>query len=164
MKVWGVTGWKNSGKTGLVERLVAEFTARGLRVSTIKHAHAGFDIDTPGTDSARHRAAGAGEVLISSNTRWALMHELREEPEPRLDALLAQLGPADLVLVEGFKGEDHPKIEAHRAETGQGLRAAVDETIRAVASDTPVERLTVPVFSLDATAEIADFIAAELGL
>ncbi|MEL7345226.1 MAG: molybdopterin-guanine dinucleotide biosynthesis protein B [Pseudomonadota bacterium] len=164
MKVWGVTGWKNSGKTGLVERLVAAFVARGLRVSTIKHAHAGFDIDQPGTDSARHRGAGAGEVLLASNTRWALMHELGDASEPGLDALLARLGPADLVLVEGFKSEAHPKIEAYRMATGQDLRAGSDPTIRAVASDSPISDAPVPVFSLDDTQALVDFIARELDL
>ena len=110
MKVWGVTGWKNSGKTGLMERLVAEFTSRGLTVSTVKHAHHVFDVDHKGKDSYRHREAGAQEVLLSSRKRWALMHEHRGAEEATLDELLAKLSPVDLVLVEGFKLARHPKV------------------------------------------------------
>lgn len=163
MKLWGIAGWKNSGKTGLMERLVAEFTARGLRVSTVKHAHHSFDVDHPGKDSYRHRAAGAAQVMLSSGTRWALMTELQGADEPPLVNLLAQLAPVDLVLVEGFKRESHPKIEAHRAETGQGLLAPGDPTIHAVASDSAPET-DRPVLDLDDTRAIADFITAELGL
>ena len=163
MKLWGIAGWKNSGKTGLMERLVAEFTARGLRVSTVKHAHHSFDVDHPGKDSYRHRAAGAAQVMLSSGTRWALMTELQGADEPPLVNLLAQLAPVDLVLVEGFKRESHPKIEAHRAETGQGLLAPGDPTIHAVASDSAPET-DRPVLDLDNTRAIADFIAVELGL
>ena len=163
MKVWGVTGWKNAGKTGLMERLVAEFCSRGLRVSTLKHGHHSVDVDRPGKDSHRHRQAGAHQVLLSSATRWALMTELRDAPEPPLDALLARLDPVDLVLVEGWKRDAHPKVEAWRAETGHPLIATDDPTIRAVAADA---RVTVdrPVFDLDDTRAIADFIAAEVGL
>ena len=164
MKVWGVTGWKNSGKTGLMERLVSEFVRRGYRVSTVKHAHHVFDIDHPGRDSYRHREAGASEVLLSSRKRWALMHENRGEDEATLDELLAKLGPADLVLVEGFKRERHPKIEAHRAETENPLIAPEDDSIRAIASDSGVTVADRPTFDLDDTAAIADFITAELEL
>ncbi|NCV12366.1 MAG: molybdopterin-guanine dinucleotide biosynthesis protein B, partial [Rhodobacteraceae bacterium] len=129
MKIFGVTGWKNSGKTGLMERLITEFTARGLSVSSIKHAHHSFDIDHPGRDSYRHRDAGARQVLLASRNRWALMHELRNEDEPSLGDLLKQLLPVDLVLIEGYKRDRHPKIEAHRKETGQPLIAPEDETI-----------------------------------
>lgn len=164
MKVWGVTGWKNSGKTGLMERLVAEFVRRGHRVSTVKHAHHVFDIDHPGRDSYRHREAGASEVLLSSRKRWALMHENRGEEEATLDALLAKLGPADLVLVEGFKKERHPKIEAHRAETDNPLIAPNDTSIRAIASDSGATVPGRPTFDLNDTRAIADFIASELDL
>ncbi len=164
MKVWGVTGWKNSGKTGLMERLVTEFTARGLSVSTVKHAHHVFDVDQKGRDSYRHREAGASEVLLSSRKRWALMHEHRGAAETTLDELLAKLSPVDLVLVEGFKREKHPKVEAHRAETANRLIALEDETIRAVASDSGAEVPGRPTFDLNATEAIADFIAGELGL
>ena len=164
MKVWGIVGWKNSGKTGLMERLVAEFVARGLRVSTIKHAHHTFDVDHEGKDSHRHRVAGASEVLLSSRNRWALMHELRQDDEPTLEELLARLSPVDLVLVEGYKRDRHPKVEAHRATTGQELIAPGDETVRAVASDAGAVVDGRPTFDLDDTRAIADFIAQELDL
>ena len=163
MKIFGVTGWKNSGKTGLMERLITEFTARGLTVSSIKHAHHSFDIDHPGRDSYRHRDAGARQVLLASRNRWALMHELRDEDEPSLGDLLEQLSPVDLVLIEGYKRDRHPKIEAHRKETGQPLIAPEDETIVAVASDTSVA-VDRPVLDLNDTAAIANFIAQHLEL
>ncbi|GLO75710.1 molybdopterin-guanine dinucleotide biosynthesis protein B [Phaeobacter italicus] len=163
MKIYGVTGWKNCGKTGLMERLVAEFCERGLSVSTLKHAHHSTDVDHPGTDSFRHRTAGASEVILASPNRVAIMQELRGAPEPSFEALLVRLRPVDLVLVEGFKREAHPKIEAHRQEAGQPLIAPKDTSIRAVASDSPLE-LDRPVFDLDDTAAIADFIAQELEL
>ncbi len=163
MKIFGVTGWKNSVKTGLMERLIAEFTARGLSVSSIKHAHHSFDIDHPGRDSYRHRDAGARQVLLASRNRWALMHELRDEDEPSLGDLLKQLSPVDLVLIEGYKRDRHPKIEAHRKETGQPLIAPEDETIVAVASDTSVS-VDRPVLDLNDTAAIANFIAQNLEL
>lgn len=168
MKLFGIVGWKNSGKTGLMERLVAEFVSRGVTVSTIKHAHHEFDVDQPGKDSFRHRAAGAQEVLLASANRWVLMHELRGAEEPSLQELLSKLGEVDLVLVEGFKNEDHPKIEAHRAETQQSLLAKNDRAIRAVASNVPdkvaSEVSRQAVFSLDDTNALADFISAELSL
>ena len=163
MKIFGVTGWKNSGKTGLMERLITEFTARGLSVSSIKHSHHSFDIDHPGRDSYRHRDAGARQVLLASRNRWALMHELRNEDEPSLGDLLKQLLPVDLVLIEGYKRDRHPKIEAHRKETGQPLIAPEDETIVAVASDTSVT-IDRPVLDLNDTASIANFIAQHLKL
>jgi len=163
MRVYGVTGWKNAGKTGLMERLVAEITGRGFTVSTVKHAHHSFDVDQPGRDSYRHRTAGASEVLLASGQRIALMQELRGAPEPSLDDLLARLSPVDLVLIEGYKREAHPKIEAFRAEPGNPLIATDNDTIRAVASDTPLT-LDRPVFDLNDTARIADFILKEVGL
>lgn len=163
MKVWGVTGWKNTGKTGLTERLVAEFVARGLRVSTIKHGHHVAEVDRPGTDSFRHRMAGASEVVLATPARVAIMQELRGAPEPSLEDLLERLTPVDLVLVEGYKRGAHPKVEAHRAAAGHDLLAPQNDTIRAVASDTPLN-VAQPVFDLDDTSAIADFIAAELGL
>ena len=163
MKIFGVTGWKNSGKTGLMERLITEFTARGLSVSSIKHAHHSFDIDHPGRESYRHRDAGARQVLLASRNRWALMHELRDEDEPSLGDLLKQLSPVDLVLIEGYKRDRHPKIEAHRKETGQPLIAPEDETIVAVASDTSVT-IDRPVLELNDTTSIANFIAQHLEL
>jgi len=163
MKIYGVTGYKNAGKTGLMERLVAEFTARGVTVSTIKHAHHATDIDHEGRDSFRHRQAGAGQVIVSSPVRWALMAELRGAEEPGLEDLLARLNPVDLVLIEGYKTAPHPKVEAHRIETGRPLLAPNNPTIRAVASNAQPD-VTCPVFHLDDTAAIADFIAAEVGL
>ncbi|MFA8386733.1 MAG: molybdopterin-guanine dinucleotide biosynthesis protein B [Pelagibaca sp.] len=163
MRIYGVTGWKNAGKTGLMERLVTEITGRGITVSTVKHAHHTFDVDHPGKDSHRHRVAGATEVLLASRNRFALMHELRDEEEPTLDALLSKLMPVDLVLVEGYKRDRHPKVEAFRAETGNELIAPGDPTIRAVASDTELE-LDRPVFDLNDTKTIADFILSEVGL
>lgn len=163
MRIYGVVGWKNAGKTGLMERLVTEITSRGISVSTIKHAHHSFDVDHEGKDSFRHRQAGATEVLLASRNRFALMHELRQEQEPGLDDLLPRLSPVDLVLIEGYKRDQHPKIEAHRAETGNPLIAPDDPTIRAVASDTPLD-LDRPVFDLDDTKAIADFVIAEVGL
>ncbi len=163
MKLYGVTGWKNAGKTGLMERLVQEFVARGFRVSTVKHAHHTFDVDHEGKDSHRHRIAGASEVLLASRNRFALMHELRDEDEPTLDMLLSKLAPVDLVLIEGYKRDRHPKIEAFRAETGNALIAPDDPTIRAIASDTPID-LDRPVFDLNDTKSIADFITKEVGL
>ena len=163
MKIYGVTGWKNAGKTGLMERLVAEITSRGLSVSTIKHAHHSFDVDHPGKDSHRHRVAGAHEVLLASKNRIALMQELRDHEEPELSHLLTRLSPVDLVLIEGYKRDRHPKIEAHRAVTGQPLIAPGDDTIRAVASDVPLT-LDRPVFGLDDTIALADFVLREVGL
>ena len=163
MKIFGVTGWKNSGKTGLMERLITEFTARGLSVSSIKHAHHSFDIDHPGRDSYRHRDAGARQVLLASRNRWAMMYELRDEDEPSLGDLLKQLSPVDLVLIEGYKRDRHPKIEAHRKETGQPLIAPEDETIVAVASDASVA-IDRPVLDLNDTVSIANFIAQHLEL
>lgn len=164
MKVYGITGWKNSGKTGLMERLVASFCARGLSVSTIKHAHHDTDIDSPGRDSYRHRAAGAQQVLLATPHRWALMAELRGAPEPDLEAMLAQLAPVDLVLIEGYKAAPHPKIEAFRAVNDKPPLAESKEGIRAIAADALPGPSPLPVFDLDDTEAIADFIAQELGL
>ena len=163
MRLYGVVGWKNAGKTGLMERLVTEITGRGISVSTVKHAHHSFDVDHPGKDSHRHRVAGATEVLLASRNRFALMHELRDEDEPSLSELLQKLAPVDLVLVEGYKRDSHPKVEAHRSVTGNPLIAPDDPTVRAVASDTPLD-LDRPAFDLDDTKAIADFILSEVGL
>ena len=163
MRLYGVVGWKNAGKTGLMERLVTNITGRGLSVSTVKHAHHSFDVDHEGKDSYRHRQAGATEVLLSSRNRFALMHELRADAEPTLEMLLQRLAPVDLILVEGYKRDAHPKVEAHRAATGNPLIAPQDATVRAVASDVPLT-LDRPVFDLNDTAAIADFILQEVGL
>ena len=164
MKIFGVTGWKNSGKTGLVERLVAEFIHRGLSVSTVKHAHHTFDVDHPGRDSYRHRVAGAKEVLLVSKNRWAIMHELRDEDEPNLAEILTKIEKVDLVIIEGFKRDRHPKIEAFREETKTQVIALKDDTIVAVAAGSSLPDLSIPVFDLDSTSEIADFISNFLDL
>lgn len=164
-RVFGITGWKNSGKTTLTERLVRELVARGWRVSTIKHAHHDFDIDKPGADSFRHREAGATEVAIVSGRRWALMHELRDENEPSLDDVLARITPCDLVLVEGYKRENHLKIETRRLESkDRSPLTANDPAIVAIASDHPVVDETLPVFAIDDIDAIADFIETRSGL
>lgn len=164
--VFGVTGWKNSGKTTLVTRLVSEFTRRGLTVATVKHAHHAFDIDKPETDSFRHREAGAREVMIVSGARWALMHELRaSEGEPPLEAALKHISPCDLILIEGYKREGHPKIEVRRqAISDKQHLAADDASILAVAADFPTDPAGRPSFDLDDVTGIADFIASTLGL
>lgn len=153
-RIFGVTGWKNSGKTTLVERLVAEFVRRGWTVNTVKHAHHDVDIDQPGTDSARHRAAGATEVALVGGLRYAIM---REQGEPALSQVLARLSPADLVLIEGYKREPHPKIEV-RAGVGESM-AANDPAIVAIAADTAPAETHLPWFRRDDIAAIADFIA-----
>ena len=163
MKIFGVTGYKNAGKTGLMERLVTEITGRGFSVSTLKHAHHAFDVDHPGKDSFRHREAGAHQVVLSSGKRWAMMTELRETSEPSLNELISKMTPVDLILIEGWKRDDHAKIEAHRAETGNPLIAPNDPTIREIASDTTL-KIDRPVFDLNDTKAIADFILAEIGL
>ena len=157
MNVLGIAGWKNSGKTRLTERLTRELTRRGLSIATIKHAHHGFDPDQPGTDSYRHRMAGAGEVLVSSSRRWALIHE-NSGPEPGLDQLLAGLSPADLVIVEGFKGEPHPKIETRRREAAGPALSDRDRAVFAIASDAPDQSTDLPLFSLDDIVGIADLV------
>lgn len=164
MNVFGIVGYKNSGKTTMVERLVAVFTERGFAVSTVKHAHHAMDVDQPGRDSYRHREAGAREVLVSSGSRWALMHELSGAPEPSLDELLSRLTAVDLVLVEGFKTGRHRKVEVHRAAAGQRLLATTDRTIEAVATDVADLEIDRPVLPLNAPDAVADFIAGAVGL
>jgi molybdopterin-guanine dinucleotide biosynthesis protein MobB len=158
MKIFGIVGWKNSGKTTLVAALVREFGARGLTVSTIKHAHHAFDLDRPGKDSYLHRDAGAHEVLIASHSRWALLHELRGAPEPALSELLHHMSPVDLVLVEGFKGEAHPKLEVRRSESAGKKLADTDSTIVAIATGGEITHEARPVFALNDVTAIAEFI------
>lgn len=150
--VLGVVGWKNSGKTTLVARLVERLAADGLVVSTIKHAHVRFDIDHPGKDSFRHRQAGARQVAVVSPLRWALMHELRGAPEPALGEVLARLDPCDVVLVEGYKHDPHPKIEVRRvdARSHQPIGGpGGDPTVVAVACELRLPGAGLPVFALD---------------
>lgn len=163
--VFGVTGWKNSGKTQLVTALVRELNGRGFRIATVKHAHHAFDVDTPGTDSYRHREAGATEVALVSGRRWALMHELREEEEPPLADILSRLSPCDLVLIEGYKREDHPKIEARRKDASKTEPLSPDDpAILAIAADHPVIDTDLPVFDLNDISAMADFICRTTGL
>ena len=162
VKVIGITGYKDSGKTTLVERLVAEFTGRGLRVSTVKHAHHTFDIDHKGRDSYRHRKAGAREVAVISRDQWAVIRDMHDEPEPTLAEILTRLTPCDLVIVEGYKRDRHPKIEARNLELDHPPLAGEDETVIAIAASGPVEGASVPVFQRDDIAAIADFAEAHL--
>lgn len=157
MKVFGIAGWSNSGKTTLIERLLPLLAARGLRVSVVKHAHQKFDIDRPGKDSFRFREAGSYEVLVSSPARWALMRENHGADEPRLDELLAHLSACDLVLVEGFKRDAMPKLEVHRAAIGKALLSPDDPHVVAIASDVPVAT-TLPQFRLDDVDRIAQVV------
>jgi molybdopterin-guanine dinucleotide biosynthesis protein B len=164
VKVIGLAGWSGSGKTTLVCKLIPELVGRGYRISTIKHAHHNFDVDTPGKDSYEHRHAGASEVLVSSGNRWALMHELRGEPEPTLADALARLSPVDLVIIEGFKRERHDKIEVFRRSVGKPLLASEDPCVIAIASDAPVPEVDRPRLDLDDVPAIADFILLHCGL
>jgi molybdopterin-guanine dinucleotide biosynthesis protein B len=158
MRIIGLAGWSGSGKTTLITKAIPRLIARGCRVSTLKHAHHGFDLDQPGKDSFMHRAAGATEVAISSARRFAILHELREEPEWDLPALLAKLTPVDLVLVEGFKRDAFPKLEIHRAANGKPLLHPEDRHIVAVASDVPLPQAKVPVIPLDDVDRIVDLL------
>ena len=162
MKVYGIIGWKNAGKTGLMERLVANITARGFSVSTVKHVHHDVDLDQPGKDTFRHRAAGAQEVVLASAQRFALMREHRGA-EPALEAVLSRLASVDLVLVEGYKRDSHAKVEVFRTGEGRSLIAPGDATVRAVATDAAVD-VTVRVLDLNDTGAVADFILHEVGL
>ena len=156
MRVLGLAGWSGAGKTPLLRRLLPALTAQGLRVSTVKHAHHSFDIDMPGKDSWEHRAAGAAEVMVASARRWALMHELRDEAEPRLPELLAQMTRVDLVIVEGFKRESHPKIEVFREANGKPLLHPGDPSIVAILTDATLPGLKISCHQLDDVAGIAD--------
>src|SRR4051812_8903914 len=161
MRIIGLAGWSGAGKTTLVVRLIPELKRRGLSVSTLKHAHHAFEVDRPGKDSFEHREAGATEVLISSARRWALMHENKDENEPPLAALLRRLSPVDMVIVEGFKAHNHPKIEVHRAANGKPFLFDTLSNVRAIASDAPVPNASaLPVIPLDDVPAIADQIVA----
>jgi molybdopterin-guanine dinucleotide biosynthesis adapter protein len=161
MRVIGLAGWSGSGKTTLITKVIPVLIGRGLKVATIKHAHHDFDIDRPGKDSWLHREAGASEVLVASGRRWALVHELREEPEPAFADLLAKLSPVDLVIIEGFKRHLHPKLEVFRAAVGKPLLHPEDDCIVAIASDGPVPGSPLPVLMLDDIEGIASMLMAE---
>lgn len=164
MQIFGVIGWKNSGKTHLVERLVSNITSRGISVSTIKHAHHSFDFSTTDEQGRDLRFEGAHEVVFTSSTRWSIVRERPADEEDLLQDMVARLDPVDLVIVEGYKLENHAKIEAFRSENKKALIAATDRHVRAVASDAPLDSLHVPVFDLDDTNSIADFILEQVGL
>ncbi len=158
MRIIGLAGWSGSGKTTLLTRAIPRIVARGLKVSTLKHAHHAFDVDQPGKDSHSHRMAGATEVLVGSAKRWALVHELRGGAEPPLGALLQKLAPVDLVLIEGFKSAPHPKLEVNRAAAAQTLLHPGDPTIVAIASDVSLPAAKVPVVDLDDIDRIVDIL------
>lgn len=155
MRIIGLAGWSGAGKTTLLAKVIPRLVAGGLKVSTLKHAHHGFDVDQPGKDSYSHRMAGATEVLVASSARFALVHELRSEGEPTLDMLVRKLSPVDLVLVEGYKREPHPKLEVHRAAVGKPLMQPEDPAIVAIASDLPLAQARVPVVDIDDVDRIA---------
>ncbi len=164
MKVFGLAGHSGSGKTTLMVKLLPELVNRGLRVSTIKHAHHDFDVDTPGKDSYEHRAAGATEVMVSSANRWALMHEHRGGPEADLDGLISRMSPVDLILVEGFKREGHAKIEVVRGAAAKPVLAASDPHVVAIASNQRLTGIALPLLDLDEVGAVADFIIEYCGL
>jgi molybdopterin-guanine dinucleotide biosynthesis protein B len=159
-RIFGFAGWSGAGKTTLIRQVITRLVGQGLRVATIKHAHHDFDIDHPGKDSWEHRRAGAAEVLVVSDTRWALMHELNGAPEPSLPELLAKLAPADIVLVEGFKRSPLPKIEVFRAENAKPPLHPGDPNIIAIAADIGFPEAGRPVLPLDDVAAITDFVRA----
>lgn len=163
-KVIGVAGFKNAGKTTLVEKLVGELTRRGHRISTVKHAHHSFDIDHEGRDSFRHRKAGAAEVAVVSRHRWAIIHESREEAEPTLEDILAKLAPCDLVIVEGYKRDSHDKIEVRNLELSHPNLAGDDPTVVAIAATGAICDAPVPVFDRDDVTALAGFIERHMGL
>ncbi|TMJ34176.1 MAG: molybdopterin-guanine dinucleotide biosynthesis protein B, partial [Alphaproteobacteria bacterium] len=163
-KVIGVAGFKNAGKTTLVEKLVRELTLRGYRIATVKHAHHSFDIDHEGRDSFRHRQAGASEVAVISGQRWAIIHELRGEDEPSFAAILAKLEPSDLVIVEGYKHGEHQKIEVRNLALDHPKLAGDDPTIVAIAANGAIADAPVPVFDRDHVEALADFIVTLMRL
>ena len=160
MRVIGLAGWSGAGKTTLLVKAIPRLVARGLRVSTLKHAHHSFEVDQPGKDSYEHRTAGATEVLVGAASRWALVHELRGEEEPDLRTLLRHLSPVDLVVIEGYKRAPHPKIEVHRAAVGKPLLHPDDPKIMAIAADGPLPQAKVPVIALDDTDAVVDAMLA----
>jgi molybdopterin-guanine dinucleotide biosynthesis protein B len=164
MKILGFAGWSGAGKTTLLAKLIPALAARGIRVSTMKHAHHAFDIDTPGKDSFIHREAGATEVMIASGRRWALMHELRDQAEPEAADLISHMTPVDLLLIEGFKQAPHDKIEIFRATNGKPLLSAGDPTYVAILSDTPVPQTKLPVLDLNDVTAVADFVISHCRL
>ena len=164
MKIFGFAGWSGSGKTTLIVNLLPVLVARGVTVSTIKHAHHDFDVDQPGKDSYQHRTAGATEVMVTSARRWALMHELRTAAEPSMEDLIRHMSKVDLLLIEGFKSYPHDKLEIFRRSVGKTLICPEDPHVVAVASDGPVPEVSVPVLDINDLPAIADFILDHCGL
>lgn len=164
MKTFGLVGWSGSGKTTLMEQLIPALTGRGVTVSTMKHTHHKFEIDKPGKDSFKHRMAGATQVAVLSSARWALVHELRGAPEPSVDDMIAKMAPVDLILIEGFKTHGHPKMEVYRSSVREVLLQPNDPTVVAVATDEPLDGLSVPVLDLNDVSAVAGFIVAYCGL
>jgi molybdopterin-guanine dinucleotide biosynthesis protein B len=163
-KIIGVAGFKNAGKTTLVEKLVVDLTGRGLSISTVKHAHHSFDIDHEGRDSFRHRKAGATEVAVVSSGRWAIIHELRSEAEPSLNNILQKLELCDLVIVEGYKRDGHGKIEVRNLALEHPHLAGDDPTIVAIAATGPIVSSPVPVFDRDDVSALSSFVIRHMGL
>lgn len=163
-RIFGFAGWSGSGKTTLLCAVIPHIVAAGFKLSTIKHAHHTFDVDQPGKDSFRHRSAGATEVMIASASRWALMHELRNQSEPEPEQLWSHMAPVDLILIEGFKRQPHPRLEVHRPALGKPLLCLDDERIVAIASDAPVPEATSPRLDLNDPPAIAQFIMRHVGL
>jgi molybdopterin-guanine dinucleotide biosynthesis adapter protein len=161
MRVIGLAGWSGSGKTTLITKVIPVLVGRGLKIATVKHAHHDFDVDQPGKDSWLHRAAGASEVMVASSRRWALVHELRDDPEPPLADILAKLSPVDLIIIEGFKRHAHPKLEVYRSAVGKPLLHPDDDCIVAIASDGPLPQAPLPVLHLDDIEGIANVLQAE---
>ncbi|MAB15021.1 molybdopterin-guanine dinucleotide biosynthesis protein B [Parvibaculum sp.] len=159
MNIVGIVGWRNSGKTTLITRLIEFFSERGISVSTIKHAHHAFDIDHPGKDSFLHREAGAHEVLVASARRWALMHEVGEDDEPLLEEHIARLAPVDLVIVEGYKRHPHIKLEVRREGQEASDLAPEDTDIMAIIADYPIPDSTIPILPLNDPPAVARFIS-----
>lgn len=164
MKTFGLAGWSGSGKTTLVVKLLPALIDRGFKVSTMKHTHHQFDMDKPGKDSHNHRMAGAEEVMVTSSTRWALLHELRGDAEPDIQTLIDRMSPVDLVLIEGFKSYPHAKLEVHRPSLGKSLLADQDSSVVAIATDEPFEHPSLPVLDLNDVKAIVDFIVGHTGL
>ena len=164
MKVFGLVGWSGSGKTTLIKKLIPEITGRGISVSTMKHTHHKFDIDKPGKDSYEHRQAGATEVLVVSDRRWALMHEVRDEPLPQMEDLISKITEVDLLLIEGFKTHGHTKLEVFRPSLGKEMRSLEDSSVVAIASDEDVPQANRPVLDLNDISAVADYILIHCGL
>ena len=163
MKVFGLAGWSGSGKTTLLKQLIPILVDRGIKISTLKHAHHKFDVDKPGKDSYEHREAGASEVMVASGNRWALMHELRDEKEPTLEELIPHMSPVDLLIIEGFKKESHQKIEVYRPALGKRMLHKADPNIIAIATDEAFPNSGLPIIDLNDVEAIADFLCQSCG-